>query len=219
MKIEGRMLSVLKNFATINPSIQFKPGDVLKTMSPNKTILAHAKLSEDVDNTFAIYDLSKFLSVLSLFDKPKMDINERFMRIDDGQQHVNYTFADPKMIVQASDKVPQLVSPEITFTLTQNTLDRVQKAMSVLRMPEFAIVGDRSDIYAEAIDSKNPSGDSFAIKVGTTSHKFKIVFKSENIKLIQGDYDVEIASKGIGHFVGDNIEYWIVAESHSTFEE
>lgn len=218
MKLEGRTLSILKNFASINPSIMFRPGDVLKTMSPNKTILAHAKLKEEVQNQFAIYDLSKFLSVMSLFEKPTLTVQEKFMTITDGQQRVNYTFADPKMIVQASDKTPQVADPEIQFTLTQATLDRVQKAMGVLKMPELAITGDRSDIYVEAIDSKNPSGDNFAVKVGTTTHKFKMIFKTENIKLIQGDYDVAISSKGIGQFIGEDINYWIVAEASSSFE-
>ena len=218
MKLEGRTLSILKNFASINPSIMFRPGDVLKTMSPNKTILAHAKLKEEVQNQFAIYDLSKFLSVMSLFEKPTLTVQEKFMSITDGQQRVNYTFADPKMIVQASDKTPQVADPEIEFKLTQVTLDRVQKAMGVLKMPELAITGDRNDIYVEAIDSKNPSGDNFAVKVGTTTHKFKMIFKTENIKLLQGDYDVAISSKGIGQFTGEDVNYWIVAEASSSFE-
>jgi hypothetical protein len=218
MKLEGRTLSILKNFASINPSIMFKPGDVLKTMSPNKTILAHAKLKEEVEGQFAIYDLSKFLSVLSLFEKPALTVQEKFMTITDGQQRVNYTFADPKMIVQASDKTPQVNDPEIEFKLTQVTLDRVQKAMGVLKMPEFAVVGDGTDVYVQAIDSKNPSGDNFAVQVGTSVHKFKMIFRSENIKIMTGDYDVAISSKGISHFKGEDVDYWIVAEANSTFE-
>lgn len=217
MKLEGRTLSILKNFASINPSIMFKPGAVLKTMSPNKTVLAHAKLKEQVDSQFAIFDLSKFLSVLSLFEKPTLTVQERFMTITDGQQRVQYTFADPKNIVVASDKTPNIADPEIQFKLTQSTLDRVQKAMGVLKLPELAVVGNGQDITVEAIDLKNPSADNFAIKVGTTSHTFRMIFKSENIKVIAGDYDVSISSKGISHFTGDDVEYWIVAEASSTF--
>lgn len=218
MKLEGRTLSILKNFASINPSIQFKPGDVLKTVSPNKTILAHAKLSEEVEGQFAIFDLSKFLSVMSLFEKPSLKVEEKFMVISDGQQRVNYTFADPRAIALPPDKTPQVTNPEINFTLTAATLDRVQKAMGILKMPEIGIVGNGTDITVEAVDSKNPSADTFAIKVGTTPHTFKIVFKSENIKVIAGDYDVSISSKGIGHFKGEDIEYWIVAEASSSFK-
>ena len=218
MKLEGRTLSILKNFASINPSIQFKPGDMLKTVSPNKTILAHARLGETVEGQFAIFDLSKFLSVMSLFDKPILKVEEKYMTISDGQQRVNYTFADPRAIALPPEKTPQVSDPEIQFQLTSATLDRVQKAMGILKMPEIAIVGDSSDITVEALDAKNPSADSFAIKVGTTKHTFKMVFKSENIKVIAADYDVSISSKGIGNFKCDVIEYWIVAEASSTFK-
>ena len=218
MKLEGRTLSILKNFASINPSIQFKPGDVLKTVSPNKTILAHAKLGEQVEGQFAIFDLSKFLSVMSLFEKPTLKVEEKYMTISDGQQRVNYTFADPRAIALPPDKTPQVNDPEIEFTLTTATLDRVQKAMGILKMPEIGIVGNGTDITVEAVDSKNPSADTFAIKVGTTKHTFKIVFKSENIKIIAADYDVTISSQGIGNFKCEDIEYWIVAESSSSFK-
>lgn len=217
MKLEGRTLSILKNFATINPSILFKPGDVLKTISPNRTILAHAKLKDQVDGQFAIFDLSKFLSVMSLFEKPQFAVQDKFMTISDGQQRVNYTFADPSAIVVAPDKTPQIPDPEIQFKLAGATLDRVQKAMGVLKMPEIAVTGDGSDVYLEAIDMKNPSGDKFAMKVGETSHTFRMIFKAENIKVINGDYDVSISSKGISHFVGEDVEYWIATEASSTF--
>jgi hypothetical protein len=42
MKINNKTLNILKNFATINPSIIVKPGNTLKTISSSKTILARA---------------------------------------------------------------------------------------------------------------------------------------------------------------------------------
>lgn len=219
MKLEGRTLSILKNFATINPSILFKPGDTLKTVSPTKTILAHAKLNQTVAKEFAIYDLSKFLSVISLFEQPAFKIEDKYVVISDNQQRVNYTFADPSMIVLPPEKIPQIANPEISFKFTSATLDRVQKAMGILKMPEIAVVGDGKTMFIEAVDSRNPSGDVFAIEVGVTPHTFKMIFKSENLKVIAGDYDVNISSKGIAHFQGEDVDYWIVAESSSTFRE
>ena len=40
MKFSERTLTVLKNFATINPSIVFNPGKTLRTISPTKTVMA-----------------------------------------------------------------------------------------------------------------------------------------------------------------------------------
>ena len=219
MKIEGRTLSVLKNFASINPSLLFKPGTQLRTMSPQKTILAQAVIKETIPNQFAIFDVSRFLSVLSLFQNPTLTFQETYAQISDGQQRVNYTFTDPTMIVVASDKTPNVES-NVSFTLSSETLSKVQKAMGVLSMPEFAVVGDGESISVQAIDSKNSVGDVFAITVGTTTHKFRMIFKAENMKMIPGQYLVDISFKGFARFTGSNgdIEYWVAIESKdSTF--
>lgn len=223
MRLTTRTNQILKNFSTINPAIMFKPGTVLRTMSPLKTVLAQATVKEEFENEFAILDLSRFLSALSLFNDPSLDFHTGFMSISDGQQKVNYRFADPKivssMIVLPSDKSPNVPDPEITFNLTHDILTKVQKGMAVFGMPELAVCGDGTTMTIEAVDIKRPSGDNFAVIVGSTSHKFKMVFKSENMKLIQGDYNVSISSKGIGHFKCDDVEYWIATEASSTFGE
>lgn len=217
MKIEGRTLSILKNFASINPSLLFKPGSQLRTMSPQKTILAQAAIKETIPSQFAIFDVSRFLSVLSLFQSPTLTLHDTHAQVSDGQQRVNYTFADPSMIVVASDKTPN-VDADVAFQLSGDTLTKVQKAMGVLSMPEFAVVGDGETITVQAIDSKNPVSDNFAVNVGTSERKFRMIFKSENMKLIPGDYDVKISFKGLAHFESDSIQYWIAAEANSTSE-
>jgi hypothetical protein len=221
MKTTSRTIQILKNFSTINPAIVFKPGQVLRTMSPLKTVLAQANVVEQFDSEFAIMDLSRFLSVLSLFNDPSIDFHSGFMAIKDGQQKAHYRFADPKvistMMVLPSEKTPQVPDPEIQFKLTQDVLSRVQKGMAVFSMPELAVCGDGANMTFEAVDSKKPSQDNFAVSLGTTPHVFRMVFKSENIKLIPGDYDVSISSKGIGHFVGEDVQYWIATEASSTF--
>jgi hypothetical protein len=78
-------------------------------------------------------------------------------------------------------------------------------------------MGDGKNLYLQAADSKNPSGDVYSIQIGETDKAFKAIFKAENIKIIPGDYDVNISSKGISHFVRDDVEYYIAVESSSTF--
>ena len=54
MNLSNDTLNVLKNFATINPNLVFKPGQKLKTISESKTILASAEIVEDFPTEFAI---------------------------------------------------------------------------------------------------------------------------------------------------------------------
>lgn len=218
MKISQRTIQILKNFSTINQSLLFKPGNSIATISPQRTVLAKAVVKENFEQQFAIFDMSRFLSVMSLFTDPDIVPGDKHAVIKDSNQKVMYTYADPSMIIIPPDKQIKMGEPDITFKLTSDCLSRVIKAMSVLNTPEIAVVGNDGTIFIETFDSKNSTSDNFSVVVGSTSHKFKMIFKVENIKLMTGDYDVVISRKGVGHFRSEDIEYWITTESSSTFE-
>lgn len=216
MKLEARTMQILKNFSTINPGILFKPGSALNTMTPNKTVFANAIIKESIPSQFAIFDLSKFLGILSLFEQPELKVEDKQMVISGGQQAVRYTFASPDAIAYPTKNIT-MPDAEIQFKLTSDDLNKIQKALGVMQLPEIAVVGDSNEMSIQAIDSKNPSANSYRVILRDTNMSFKMVFKAENIKIMPGDYDVSISSKGIGHFKGTDVEYYIATEAHSTF--
>ena len=63
MKFTNNTIALLKNFSAINTNLQFTAGNVIKTISPQKNILARAEVEEDFPQDFAIYDLNKFLEL------------------------------------------------------------------------------------------------------------------------------------------------------------
>lgn len=218
MNLNNETLAILKNFSAINPSIQFREGNELKTISPTKTVLAKAKLKESIDSTFAIYDLSRFLGVVSLFENPSYTVNENTLTIESSGRTVNYTFCDPSTIMVPPDKELNIGDADVTFEMQRGHFSEVMKALGVLSLPDLVVVGDGSKIYLRATDTKNPSTDRYDIEVGTTDKVFNVVFRTENMKLIPSDYTVSISSKGISHFQSEDVEYWIAIESSSTFE-
>ena len=218
MNLSNETLAVLKSFSAINPSIQFREGDTLKTISPTKTVLAKAKLNETIDSTFAIYDLSRFLGVVSLFENPKYTVNERSISIESDGRTVDYTFCDPSTIMVPPDKELNIGDADITFDMKRDDFGEVMKALGVMSLPDLVVVGDGSKIYLRATDTKNPSSDRYDIEVGTTDKTFNVIFRTENIKLMPADYTVSISAKGISHFSSDTLDYWIAIESTSTFE-
>jgi len=87
MQLTAETLAILKNYATINQNIQFKEGQTLSTISPQKNILTSAEISEDIPSTFAIYDLNKLLGALSLFEKsPELNVGENKLNIVDSKK-------------------------------------------------------------------------------------------------------------------------------------
>ena len=219
MKFENQTLSIIKNFASINPSMCFKQGQRLRTISPGKTILAQAAATSDLPGSFAIYDVSRFLSVLSLFETPSITTNDTHLTITDNHQTINYAFAALNTITTPPEKTPVVDNPEIVFDMSADVLQRVQKAMSVLSLSEMSVAGDGMKIYVKAVDTRKPGSDNFAIQVGETSHTFNMIFKAENIKMLPGSYQVQISSRGIAYFSNDMVEYWIATEASSSFQQ
>lgn len=219
MRIDTNTLNVLKNFAKINPSIVIQEGNTLKTMSPSKTIMAKATVTTEFSKRFAIYNLDRFISTLSLFKDPELKFNDSYVSISDsgGKASQKYTYSDESTITKAPDKEINLPSVDVSFTLTNEHLKDVEKAAGVLSLPEIVVVGDGSVVSIQAADTKNPSGDIYSIEIGLTDKVFKAIFKSENIRIIPGQYEVSICSRGISHFVGKEAEYWIAVEQSSTF--
>ncbi len=220
MKLTAETINILKNYATINQNIQFKEGQTLSTISPQKNILTRAEISETVPKTFAIYDLNKLLGALSLFGDPELDVGETKLNIKGGGYDLNYIYGDPAMLVLPPDKSLDFPDPEIKFKMSKEDYDACIKAAQILALPELIVEGDGTKIYLVATDTSNTSTDDFRKEVGTTETEFQMVFKIENMKLLSGDYQVNISSKGIAHFIHETskLQYWIATEQNSNYK-
>ena len=223
MKLSKHTLNMLKNFSDINMSIEIKKGNVLRTVSVQKNILAQAELEDEFPKDFAIYELNRFLGAVSLFDDPELEFNAKSVNIGTTKHSADYVYCDPSMIVTPPENNITFPDPEVKFTLTQDSLSQVMRASNVLGTPEIAIEGGphpNDSIRIKALDVNNDSTDTFQVVLDEKSgHTFRFVFKTENMKMIPGNYDIEISSKGISHFSlqGTKLQYWIATESTSNF--
>ena len=224
MQISNQTIQILKNFAMINPSIAFEPGEMLQTIATSKSIMAKAKISESLTTSGAIYDLSRFLGVVSLFEKPEFDFTETQVVVRGGRSSVNYTFADSSMIITPpKDKQITIDNPDVEIDLSGNKIQAVLKAAAVLQLPEVSIMCDGLQVYLQALDSKNPSTDDYKEELGLLNDKeFNFIFKTDNFKMMQFDYNVKLTSRGIAQFTSTSsdmeLTYWVAVEANSTYE-
>ena len=222
MKSSEGTLNVLKNFSLINPSILFKPGNELSTISSSKTILTTATVDETFPVKGAIYNLNRFLGVLSLFDDPELSFDEQRVTISEGGKSIRYTFTDEKMVVVPPDRTIDFPDPDASVEIPWKELNDVMRACAVMDLPEVALVGDAGQISISAMDTKNPTADNYSSVVGETNNNFKFIFKVENLKLMNYNYLVEVTAKGIAKFTsinqyGPKVVYYIATEAKSEF--
>ena len=216
MKLSNDTRDVLKNYATINANLLVKTGNKISTMSQMKNIVSIAELPDNFEQEFAIYDLTEFLSAMSLFNDPELEFNENNVRMWEGYQSLKYFYSDPTVVTTPKSYIT-MPEPDAKFTLQQNTFNQILKASSVLGVPDMVLdTGDDGTMLLRVSDRKNDTSNNFSIEVGdnaTPNQKF--FFKVENLKLLSGDYDVEVSTKGISRFknVNKNIEYYIALET------
>ena len=215
MMLDVQTIQTLKAFAMINPSL--KPGSVIKTISPAKTILAKATVPAVFDREFAIYDLMRFLGAYSMFEEADLDFGERSVNIGTAKESINYLYAEPACIVVAPDRELPADDPVVDFDLSTDVLQRTMKALSMIGAPEVSVTGRDGTVYLEAIDSKNSSSSTYKVELGSTNKTFQLIMAAEKLKLLPCDYKVSITDR-FAYFKGPDIEYWISLELNSTVD-
>lgn len=219
MQLSDKTLSILKNFSTINQSIVLNKGSEIRTISPQKTVMAMATIEDSIPSQAVIYDLSRFLSVHSLYEKPDIEFGDRNFIISDGRRRTKYVYADISMVISPPEKEINVPSVDVEVNVEWKDLQSVLKASGVLQLPEIAFVGKDGKCQLSAIDSSNPSADTFGVELGDTNDEFMLIIKTENIKLMPNDYRVSLSSKGISKFETENMKYFIAVDSKSTYKK
>ena len=183
--------------------------------------MSRANVEEAFPRTFAIYDLSEFLSGLSLFDNPDFYFeNDNYVVIKDSKCQSRYFFADPSTIVQPPENTVELPSKDVCFTVAWSDISNIIKAAAIYQIEDLAVVGDGQTVKLVVRDKKNDTSNSYAVKVGVTDKEFCFNFKVENLKLLPGDYEVTISKQNASLFRDANrdLEYLIALEPDSKYE-
>lgn len=216
MKLSKTTIDILKNFASINPSIQFKAGNQIRTKAAAGDQFGQVVVEESFPTDFAIYDLPRLLSTLSLFEDPELEFQPDLLVIKNGSTQIKYRYSDPSIIREVAanyDKDIVLKKVVASFTLTQENISKIMKAAGVLGVPTISISGDGSALVVKAHDKKNPESDAFTLSIGETDNTFNVDFKLDSLKMIPGDYQVEVSEKIVTKFSKEGgPTYFVAAE-------
>ena len=225
MELSDITMQVLKNYATINPNIVITEGNTIKTISVARNVLSKAELSEEFPQSFGIYDLTEFLSVLSLVDQPRLKFEKDFVTVGDstGRSSVKYFFSDPEMLTSPGKDI-NMPEADVKFTLDTDTLGKVKRAAAALGHDEISIAPTQGAIRLSVVDSKDATSNTFSIDVEGTYPEgvdFNFIMNVSNLKVINEDFEVGISKKLISQFTSkqSTIEYFIALEKSSTYGE
>ena len=156
MELNEGTLQVLKNFSGINQNLLIRSGNTIKTISEARNVLATAIVDQEFPNDFGIYDLNEFISVLSLVDTPRLKFEDEYVNIGDstGRSKVKYFFSSEDTLTAPSKDVT-MPNPEVSFLLTNDTLNKLKRAASTLGHDQVSITNKNGipDLLAIPKDS------------------------------------------------------------------
>ena len=221
MQLSDNTLAVLKNFASIQPNVVLKAGNVVKTIAEAKNVMAVATLDQSFDKEVGIYNLDEFLAVLGLVDDPDLAFHDDFVTVQgNGRSQVKYFYSDASILTSPAKDIP-MPECEVEFVLDEGTLNKVRRAAGALGHEKMTITAGDGGINLTVVDNTDSTSNAFEIQVPGTfkSNDFTFVMNIANLKLIPGDYDVKVSSRLISNFKNKNVdvEYFIALEKSSTY--
>jgi len=215
MRITEQTKKILENYATINTGIVISPtkaGEnmtVLRTCDAHKMLISKTLIPEQFTNEVCLYDLKAFLSVISGLKDPDVVFNDNHLIINDGMSSVRMMYADPLTITQMTKNIT--IDPMVNFELKEDNLAKLLNFSNILGLPDLKLYSKEGKMLFQALERKNPSSNTYEVQVGQGSFNEEYFFNRELLKLLPGDYKVEVATKAakFKSMLHDNLEYVI----------
>lgn len=217
MKFSQNTIDILKNLSTVNTGLVFPIGHELSSMSGMKSILASVEIMEEIPQRFAIYDLNEFLGVLTMFDSPDIDLQDKYMTISSGKNKIKYFYSNESNIAQPNKTINELMEslksnekfskPDMAFSITKAELDQLNKAAGIMKLTNIGI--SKTGIRAFIPDV--PSSNDFLLDIDVeASNDGEVEIKIEHMKFFPGDYDVKCYTAGLTHWINKNTSHQYV---------
>jgi len=196
MKLTTATLNVLKNFATINQGIVVNKDQPVYTKTVSNSLLAKVSF-DDLNENFALYDISGYLQTLSLFDDPDIKFNDNNMTISDGIQSVKRHYSSIDVIdypeAEQIKKIESMTENAITdFVLSGEQLSKILKASAVMKFDTLTLESTGETIKAKLSDSSNCTADTFELDLGLCERAFEVKLFVENIKVLPVSYNISV---------------------------
>jgi hypothetical protein len=202
---------ILRNFAGLSSQLLLLAGQRQYTHLKSKSILAVADLPEAWPKQTGIFDMTRFLGVLSTYPKPSIRLDDDVIRVFESTSPDRFselTYADPTTIEATPQKEFPHENPAVEFTLAQSDLASLKKNASLMNLQVLTIVVKKGKVTLAAVGetgSANAWKSNIAPEhIVVTDGEFEktLRFQVEHIILLaEGDYTVRVSDWAYAYFI------------------
>ena len=202
LTITEEAYATLVNFSTINSSIVFKKGNLIRTIANAENILGEYVSEEYIPQDFAIYDLSEFISAIGICARdnslPTLHFdNDDYVTIKGGNLSIRYYFSDPQITLKvAPEKEVKFPGSNISFTINQSDLKNLRDALAKFNLPEVLFRSRDGKVTVHGVDTENATSNTFWMDFpsGQSTGDFDLTLNTENLRVARNyDYHVKVS--------------------------
>ena len=153
---------------------------------------------------FRSYDLNQFLGIFTFLKNPEITFGGNQVVLDDGELKFTYRGCSTNLII-TTDK--ELVLKNITtkFSLANATSQKLIRIATLSNLPNLSVVGKDGDLLLKIHEKASDTSNDGVQKIGDyAGQDFVASFKTENLKFLPDDYNVEIQAGAFAKFVNVN---------------
>jgi len=198
MKFSEQTKKILENYASISTGLIIpasKEGEksFVQACDKHKMVIATTLVPEQLGADVCLSDLKAFLATISTLKDPEITFASDHLIINDGSFNVRIVYGDPLTVTRLKKQL-ELPIAKHTFELKEESLSKLLNLSAILALPDLRLYSEAGKIYFQVLDRKNPSTNTGAIEVGHGSFENgeEYFFQRELLKMIPGDYKVEI---------------------------
>ena len=221
-KLNKQSRVFIENFSKINPSMIFYPGNVLGTKSKDEDVGAFAKITDTIPSRFAIYDLSKFLSVLSLYDiDADLSVDEGKTLVIQGKNDRKFVFtlASEKGIVTPKGLEVKMPPIKAEFNLSAADLNHLKRNLLVGGFSHVAFSANNHKLSVKAFNVDDPTSSVYGATLGDSDKSFNIILEDRKVSnMLEYDYLVSVTPQIIRFQSTSGVEYYIAPRKGSSVE-
>lgn len=218
-------INKLKKLNNINQSIKIVPGNgVLRSVNESKTVAVETPFTEVLPRTLCIYDLREFLSIMNIIKDPVVDLsNPKYSIIQsaDGTQKIRYVDAGENVVNSSyMAALPNIPAFELSTVVSEENLKSAMNAATSLGLAYIGFTCDGNELYLKAFDQNegdNNETNAFSILLGTNTNKFKMFYKTDAWKVLEGECSFNISKAKVSKVVTSDMTFLMTLDAKSTF--
>ena len=222
MKLTKETIALLKNCAELNSNLLIREGKQLRTYTTNKSVMLEASIEEEFKREVGIYDLPRFLKVLSLMGAPEVELLDEHILISSGNRKTKFLYSDTSTLSAPPQRELKLPSEDASFKLSGSNLKSLLKASEVLDKQHIRISGDGEAITL-FVEDKQFYSDTYEVELyqARAEKMFDVYLRADNLKhLMESDYEVVLCKKNLALFTSTKapVHYFVALEPDSSWE-